>query len=407
MQIRSLPPITTLQLLLCLTSHFDLERLFSTFINQGGSSGYLPDPGWKGPRNIWFFSLKYYYISFEDQDVYPGQQSGPFHKNLPHLRICRGSSSVALSFSDTEGANTSAALPWRLLILSCNRDHASSRKIKNGVEAFCWGINSELRKVRRCLREVAAQISSVSAPSDDFLFNNEVRESLLFENKDFTNSRTYFWALQSLRLVNECIASIIRIWDIYDKASFLNLLNTGDDGISHTPPSSDGEAAATRTASIPYLNEIQKQMTQLACMIKDNSAKQEEIRALRDGLFNASSVLETRTTVAQGKNIHVLTLISMVFLPASFATSIFGMQSILPTSTSLTTFAIVMICVCGPAYLIILVLSRGLKGAGDVWKKTAKFWDGRCKVDGKKWFDGTKTMMRKKRNKQKDTEKGI
>lgn len=83
------------------------------------------------------------------------------------------------------------------------------------------------------------------------------------------------------------------------------------------------------------------------------------------------------------------------------------MQSILPTSTSLTTFAIVMICVCGPAYLIILVLSRGLKGAGDVWKKTAKFWDGRCKVDGKKWFDGTKTMMRKKRNKQKDTEKGI
>lgn len=165
MQIRSLPPITTLQLLSCLASHFDIERLFLNFINRRKSSGYRPDPGWKGPRNIWFFSLKYYYITSGDQDVYPGQQSGPFHKNLPHLRICHGSSSVALSFSDTEGANASAALPWRLLILSCNRDHTSGGKIKNGVEAFYWGINSELRKVRRCLREVADQISSVSVPS--------------------------------------------------------------------------------------------------------------------------------------------------------------------------------------------------------------------------------------------------
>lgn len=96
----------------------------------------------------------------------------------------------------------------------------------------------------------------------------------------------------------------------------------------------------------------------------------------------------------------------MVFLPASFATSIFGMQSILPLSTNLTTFAIVMICVCGPAYLIILVLSGGLKGAGDVWKKPAKFWDGRGKVDGTKWLDRAKMVMRKKRSKSKDIERG-
>ncbi|EUC42382.1 hypothetical protein COCMIDRAFT_8028 [Bipolaris oryzae ATCC 44560] len=278
--------------------------------------------------------------------------------------------------------------------------------MQNGVEAFCWGINSELTNVRRRLREVADQIFSVAVPSDDFLFDSEVRESLLFENKDFSNSQTYFWALHSLRLVSECIASIIRSWDLYNKESFLNLLNTGDDGISHTSPSSDGEAAATGAASVPCLDEIQKQMTQLAGMIKDNNAQQEDIRALRDGLFSASSVLETRTTVAQGKNIHLLTLISMVFLPASFATSIFGMQSILPTSTSLTTFAIVMIFICGPAYLVILVLSGGLKEAGEIWKKTAKFWDGCGKVNGKKWLDRANTMMRKKRNKSKDVEKG-
>ena len=43
----------------------------------------------------------------------------------------------------------------------------------------------------------------------------------------------------------------------------------------------------------------------------------------------------------------------MVFLPAGFVTSIFGMQ-ILPASTGLLTLAIVMPTVCIPTYLIIL-----------------------------------------------------
>ncbi|EMD86036.1 hypothetical protein COCC4DRAFT_63997 [Bipolaris maydis ATCC 48331] len=383
-----------------------LKRLFLTLLNRRISSSYRPYPGWKGPQNNWFFSIKYYYVSFGGQDVYPGQESGPFRQNLPHLRICRGSSSVALSFSDTEGANTAAALPWRLLILSCDREHSLSKKIKNGVEAFFWGINSELRKVRRRLLNMATQISSICVPPDEFLFNNEMQKSLAFENESLSNSQTYFWALQSLRLINECITWIIREWDMYDKESLLDLLNTGGGGISHTYANSDGEAAAARTASVPYLDDIQEQMTQFAGMIKDNNAKLVEIRALRDGLFDASSFLEARTAVAQGKNIHMLTLISMVFLPASFATSIFGMQSLPPSSTSLTTFAIVMICVCGPVYLIILVLSGGLKGAGVIWGKIARFWDVRGNVDGKKWLEKAKTIIRKKSNKPQDVENG-
>ena len=70
-------------------------------------------------------------------------------------------------------------------------------------------------------------------------------------------------------------------------------------------------------------------------------------------LFNASAVLEARNAIKQGENIRILTIISMIFLPAGFVTSIFGMQ-ILPASTGMLTFAIVMPTVCIPTYFIML-----------------------------------------------------
>jgi hypothetical protein len=59
-------------------------------------------------------------------------------------------------------------------------------------------------------------------------------------------------------------------------------------------------------------------MAKFEGMIEANNAKQ-AIRALGDGISNK------------------LTLIALLFLPASFSTSIFGMQSILPPSTRLVT----------------------------------------------------------------------
>ena len=70
-------------------------------------------------------------------------------------------------------------------------------------------------------------------------------------------------------------------------------------------------------------------------------------------LFNASAVLEARNAIKQGENIRILTIISMIFLPAGFVTSIFGMQ-ILPASTGMLTFAIVMPTVCIPTCFIML-----------------------------------------------------
>jgi hypothetical protein len=49
----------------------------------------------------------------------------------------------------------------------------------------------------------------------------------------------------------------------------------------------------------------------------------------------------------------------MLFLPASFVTSLFGMGDILPSTMNLKTFGVIFSLVCGLTYLIILVLGFG------------------------------------------------
>jgi hypothetical protein len=94
--------------------------------------------------------------------------------------------------------------------------------------------------------------------------------------------------------VNDCIASLISAWKIYDKSSLLDLIRSSEEldrrGTASeldTPASGAGPRESTGDAS-SYLQQIEKQMEQLAEMIKANNAKQEEIRSLRDGVSLAS-----------------------------------------------------------------------------------------------------------------------
>ncbi len=162
-RIHSLTASITLQLLVCLT-HFDLERLFSTFISDGPSLGYLPQPGFdSGPKHTWFFSMKYYYLGPPKATVFAGQRSANFHDCKYGQRLYRGSSSVALSLA---GDGAVCALPWRLLILSCNQQAPQSLpSLFNGIEAYLWAVNHEMTGVRRKLRDVAEQIFFTAIPS--------------------------------------------------------------------------------------------------------------------------------------------------------------------------------------------------------------------------------------------------
>ena len=42
------------------------------------------------------------------------------------------------------------------------------------------------------------------------MFNGDLRDKLLFEDAEFTYSRRYFWAFQTLGLMNDSIKAIVK-----------------------------------------------------------------------------------------------------------------------------------------------------------------------------------------------------
>lgn len=124
--MHSLSPIITLQLLVCLGNYFVLDRLFATLLSRGPSLGYHPH--WTfghGPGNMWYFSMKYYYLLDQESTMYLTQTTGKFHDQEKGMRICCGTSMAAVRFAE-DGLNNSSApsskTPWRLLVLTCSKE---------------------------------------------------------------------------------------------------------------------------------------------------------------------------------------------------------------------------------------------------------------------------------------------
>ncbi|KAK7189247.1 hypothetical protein PSPO01_04834, partial [Paraphaeosphaeria sporulosa] len=95
-----------------------------------------------------------------------------------------------------------------------------------------------------------------------------------------------------------------------------------------------------------FLKGIKEEVVKLKELHAPNITLHKEIKSLRDELFNASTVLESRTSVLQARSVELPTCISMVFLPASFVTSVFSMDT-LSSSVNIREFAITLVAVCG------------------------------------------------------------
>jgi hypothetical protein len=101
--------------------------------------------------------------------------------------------------------------------------------------------------------------------------------------------------------------------------------------------------------------ELDKVVQELTEVLKRNERTRKEIENLRDQLFSGSSIKESRRAIEQGDNIRILTMISMIFLPLTFVTSVFGMTVFTIPATD-WRFALTMILVCVPFMLLITFL---------------------------------------------------
>ena len=148
----------------------------------------------------------------------------------------------------------------------------------------------------------------------DFMFNGDMRDKLLFEDAEFTYSRRYFWAYQTLGLMNDSIKAIM---DAYHQ-TFTDEVWEG----RHRSlwPMIDQDSPRNlywRKRMAALKNEFDREMKNMFRLYEENDDRRKEIRTLRDQLFSGTSVLESRksvelsaVTILQGHNIKLLTLVS-------------------------------------------------------------------------------------------------
>jgi hypothetical protein len=231
----------------------------------------------------------------------------------------------------------------------------------------------EYRDVYRRFSEITKRISKRVRPPLEFMFDSEVRDKLLFEDDGYSMARRYFWAQQTLGIMNESIKAVVdafednftedvwegkhkTLWPVLDETSARN---------KHYR-----KKMAILRAEFEYV------LSRLRKLIDENNDRKKEIQDLRDDLFTGTSIEESRksvkatvTTVQQGYNIKLLTLVSIFFLPLTFVTSVFGMTN-MPQKEDYWMFAIVTTTVCIPFF--VLVGSLNSRRMLHFWKRKIK-----------------------------------
>lgn len=149
------------------------------------------------------------------------------------------------------------------------------------------------------------------------MFDRWVRDKLLFEDKHFTYIRRYFWAYNTLAVINTGIKAMV--------AAYVDTFTDDFWAGTHTllwphPAPESAEGVAYRAKMALLRRELDKVVSELGEVLKRNERTRKEIENLRDQLFSGSSIKESRRAIDQGDNIRILTMISMIFLPLTFVT---------------------------------------------------------------------------------------
>ncbi|KAI4242519.1 MAG: hypothetical protein LQ352_007220 [Teloschistes flavicans] len=377
--VREPSPLLFAALHYTMHQHFDMEEIFTMLVeDKTKAHAHRPFSTDERHQRTFVFTLDFFTIIGEECQPMSWQRSDEDDSTETHVPLSRCSSVIALSLSGPPARQVKNKArraerktgnifdpfaPWRVLSIQSYPDwkhtidsHNSTRHYVNGPEAFIITLRAEFRDAQKRLLEVYNRISDLVKMPPNFMFNRDSRDRLLFEDDEFTYSRRYFWAHQSLGIMNEDIQEMVlayrsvftdHIWDGSSK-----IIWPGDESVS-------SRYATWRKRMKSLRADIESELHGLEKIAVMNQKKMEEIKGLRDNLFSGTSVLESRRsvdqamiTVQQGHNIKLLTLVTIFFLPLTFVTSVFGMTN-MPPGASFHAFGIVTGVICLPTYMLI------------------------------------------------------
>ncbi|PMD29545.1 hypothetical protein L207DRAFT_574145 [Hyaloscypha variabilis F] len=246
---------------------------------------------------------------------------GEFYEN-PHTKFVKCSFTMLIIPEDGNKVDTDA---WTMLCMTDDGfwDRESYATLKSpslkcqSIHFIALALRSAADSWRRLLGELERTVSDGNA----YLSPIELQNSFFVEDDSYSNSRKYFWAIRVITEFIKALNDSIDQWRFYREARvepflepkaehFVDVENLGRAWYS--------VAAADKEASAACLELVG---------VKHNlEARLEEIKVMRDGLFNASAVIESRASTRLGENVKLLTYMTILFLPLAYCTSVWSIN---------------------------------------------------------------------------------
>ena len=377
---------------------FNVDELFRYLADAGASSASMHrafDDDVRQRRSF-IFNFEYFTLIGKDCQPMKWQLADRQENRKPdHIAITRCSSVIALVLNGDQirklknparratkeyGFVYDTFSSWQVLNLQCYPDwkasldvHDSTKHYVNGPDAFLNTLLGEFRDALRRFDDIYKAISRRVTPPLEFMFDSEIRDAMLFEDDEYTMAKRYFWAHQTLGIMNESIKAMV---DAYEDNFTDDVWEGKHKTLWPLPDQNSSKSAYFKRKMASLKKQFETETQKLRNMIDENEARRKEIIGLREELFTGTSIQESRksvmateTTVQQGHNIKILTLVSIFFLPLTFVTSVFGMTN-MPTDRHYWMFGIVTATVCVP--FLILIGSLNSHRGMNFWRRRTK-----------------------------------
>ncbi|KAF2489363.1 hypothetical protein BU16DRAFT_586431 [Lophium mytilinum] len=224
------------------------------------------------------------------------------------------------------------------------------------------------------------------------ILDPEAHDQLLFDDETFSRSRLYFWYVDSIVLFQTQIQDAINQWVFFWSAKESELQALQDQMTTKFGTQqldSDGTVMGEHVTIEESSRDVDFQCHRL----RDLHARFVDLHsraiALRDGLFNASSVIEAREATRLAENVKLLTYVTIFFLPLGFCVALWSMSD----GFDKLSFAVTTAAVALGTYILVMNLNNLVGAIQSAYKKVRK--------------DVLASMEKEKDNKWKDRGKGL
>ncbi|KAK3381920.1 hypothetical protein B0H63DRAFT_476879 [Podospora didyma] len=248
-----------------------------------------------------------------------------------------------------------------------------------GLAVFQFQLCSIIVAWQKDWKEILDSVEEMVSLQIEDIADAKYRRSLMYDTLDLERSDFYFGILQILRIfwesINETtthLEELARIANVSEEGMIEWVDFVDEDNASY-------RAAVEETLRFNWAKVLTLQRNAADLFLARISAKTEDIKSLRDGLFNAQSVREAIKGTQINQYLLVFTIVTIIYLPPTFVATFYGMHlfDADDSTENQRRFFIVFGAVSGLTYLLALVGLSGINRSEklkEVASKLKEFW---------------------------------